>query len=179
MSSPTHSSAASPTPATYPNDPTRKVTMDLDFHDAVHYTIAECQNWLQKRGVKPLEEGLFADAEWTNMHTNKPWWHGYYKGVRIDQVVLYCFRVTNQSFAHNPYGLGPFNYWLILMAMALYVALNFGAGYMSASEVDRRFIELLKGVCASIPVVWMYMLLLYPALIANVRDQYAAMGHEI
>lgn len=44
---------------------TRFVTMKLPYDDAVLYAIAECQEWLEERGISIAENE--ADAEWVLM----------------------------------------------------------------------------------------------------------------
>jgi hypothetical protein len=38
---------------------------------------------------------------------------------------------------------------------------------------------VFKGALTALPVVWMLTMFMFPALLANRQEQYAAYGHEI
>lgn len=119
-----------------------------------------------------------------NHNKSKAWYQGYHDGVRIDQAIRWFFRVMHESFAHNPYGLGARWYWFIITAMLTFGLGNTANGLVKASGLSRptlggQMFEGLQGLCAALPIAWMMPTFLFPALIANIDQQYAAMGVKI
>jgi hypothetical protein len=104
--------------------------------------------------------------------------------VRIDRALMWHIRMIHESFCDNPYGLSGFFYWLILFAFLFYMAGNIMIGMVDAldaadKEGSRFWLPVFKGALTALPVVWMLTMFMFPALLANRQEQYAAYGHEI
>ncbi|KAH4004802.1 hypothetical protein HBI13_026800 [Parastagonospora nodorum] len=179
----TSASSRSPVSITYPIDSTRKVTMQLDFLDAVHYTIAECQTWLRDRQISLERTGTHAlERRWAKSRAHRLLLgRCTIAGAPIDDAILYCLRRSNAHFKNNPYGLSSAPYWAIAVSMLLWSLTNLVNGFLDGFEVYAKYpkAKCLTGFMSALPGVWMFILFLKPALIANVKDQYAAMGHII
>jgi hypothetical protein len=153
--------------------------MELSYKDAVQYTLSECQSWLRSRDIAP--HTISTLNEWD---TNKPWYRGYINGVRIDKFIIFHPHLLDAKFAHNPYGIPSPLYWFILAAMMGnmigHLVLGFLRGVVDAdNRLARAGVEVFGGFVSALPMVWMASLFMFPALIANVQDQYAVMGHKI
>ena len=128
-----------------------------------------------------------------------PWYQGGYKGVRLDKAIRYHGITMREAFRSNPYGLNARWYFFIILAYFAFMYGNLLLGYAETREKQKRaglqqrslkddshkeerlhlWIPLLKGWVASFPVVWMSTLFFFPPLIANAREQMAAMGLEM
>jgi hypothetical protein len=133
--------------------------------DSIHWVVLTCTQ--ERRELKHV-----------------PWYHGGYKGVRIDKAIMHHLRILHESFRTNPYGLGAKWFWFILIAQVLYLIGNIvdGIGDAIISLQDPNachWLPVIKGGVAALPVVWMLTMTLFPPLIANVKDQFAVFGYEI
>jgi hypothetical protein len=111
-----------------------------------------------------------------------PWYLGGYEGVRIHKAVRFHMKFWRESFRSNPYGLNAKWYLFIMFSQLAFLLGNIMMG--TAEAMDRYKAEekhvwapILRGAVAGLPIVWMFTLFLYPPLIANVKDQFTAMGH--
>lgn len=176
-------SSRAPVSITYPIDATHKVTMQLDFLDAVHYTLAECQTWLRDRHLSLARAETHArERRWNKTLAHKLLGRCCtIGGAPIDDAILYCIRRSNAHFKNNPYGLSSAPYWAIAVSMLLWSLTNLVNGFLDGFQVYQEHpkVKCLTGFMGALPGVWMFILFLKPALIANVKDQYAAMGHII
>jgi hypothetical protein len=90
--------------------------------------------------------------------------------------------MIHESFCDNPYGLSGFFYWVIVFAFLTFMGGQIAVGMVDAMNTDNEgqfWLPVFKGALAALPVVWMLTMFLFPALLANRQEQYAAYGHQI
>ncbi|KAF2034665.1 hypothetical protein EK21DRAFT_107794 [Setomelanomma holmii] len=131
----------------------------------------------------------------------KPWYYGYYKGVRLDKALRFWVRKWHEDLKYNSYGLPAWVYYMILVLYFLYI---FGGFVLSANESEheraksnmpntagkvtteseraahdtKAKLVLLRGLLMTFPAIWQVPLFLCPPLIANVKDQFEARGYK-
>jgi hypothetical protein len=176
-------------------------TIKLHPDDAAAYLTGEIYEWFRERGIDKEAEILQEEEVSTmlaypafNHFSNAfqepldrphvPWYCGGYRGVRIDRALIWHIRMIHESFCDNPYGLSGFFYWLILFAFLFYMFGNIMVGMVDALDTlengkGRFWLPVFKGALAALPVVWMLTMFMFPALLANRQEQYAAYGHQI
>jgi hypothetical protein len=116
-------------------------------------------------------------------HKYVPWYRGGWDGVPIHKAVKFHYEFWRESFRLNPYGLSHGWYLFILLSQLCFLLGNLlvgtADGVLGARKGERHaWVSVVRGGVASLPIVWMFTLFLYPPLIANVKDQFSAMGHE-
>ncbi|KAH7077213.1 hypothetical protein FB567DRAFT_596394 [Paraphoma chrysanthemicola] len=112
----------------------------------------------------------------------KPWYCGYYKGVRFDKVIRHYYVRMRENWRSNPYGIGALLYLSMLVSYCLFVVGNVLAGVLEGrkqreEQAGNGGLPILKGVLAAMPVTWMLPIFLFPPLIANVNQQFEAHGY--
>lgn len=119
-----------------------------------------------------------------------PWYKGGVSGVRLDKWIKYNYHMLREVFRKNPYNLPAGLYLLMMLSMLTFLFGNIISGYMDAwKEHEKRgtegyrdwhpWLALLKGIIASLVIVWIFPLFLFPPLVANVEQQFAAHGLPI
>jgi uncharacterized membrane protein len=92
--------------------------------------------------------------------------------------------MIHEEFCDNPYGIPGHLYWIVVASMLIFMVGNILLGVFDSlgSSIAGEFDQvrpLLQGALNAMPVVWVLTTFLFPALIANRREQYAAFGHEV
>jgi hypothetical protein len=100
--------------------------------------------------------------------------------VPIHKAIKFHYEFWRESFRLNPYG-----WYLFIMCSQL--AFLFGNILMGTADAvtslrngggRHEWVTVVKGGVAALPIIWMFTLFLYPPLIANVKDQFSAMGYN-
>jgi hypothetical protein len=102
--------------------------------------------------------------------------------VRLDNLIPYYCRLLRETWRTNPYGIGAWLYFIMLVAYTVFVLGNIIVGFLEGKKQRETregngVLPVLKGVLAAMPVAWMLPIFLCPPLIANVQDQFAAHGY--
>jgi hypothetical protein len=75
-------------------------------------------------------------------------------------------------------------YWLLLFSMLLFMVGNIAIGAVDGYPQNplsqwSMLRPMLQGAINGIPVIWVMTTFLFPALIANRKEQYAVYGHLV
>ncbi|KAF2832111.1 hypothetical protein CC86DRAFT_366003 [Ophiobolus disseminans] len=142
------------------------VTMRMPLDDAVDYLEHEIQEWLMDNDEKKRAAEALPYVRW---------YKGGIGGVRIDRAVRYFYANAYETFAHNPYNVPAEWFFLMMLAMILFIGGNFAMGALKAME-GLRFYPLVEGILGGLIILWVLPLFLFPPLLANTREQFAAQG---
>jgi hypothetical protein len=104
-----------------------------------------------------------------------PWYKGGIKGVPAHKAVWYCCKLVWETFANNPYGLSPVAYLIAGSAMLAVLYGNFILAVIKGYQ-DESWLTFFGCLVNGLVVFWSFPFFLHPALIANVQQQYAALG---
>jgi hypothetical protein len=178
--------------------PTIKLEPDL----AAAYLEGEIYEWFWERGIDKRAEieqekrvrtqavslawqGISNILQGLPKHRpHVPWYLGGINGVRADRAIRWQIKSVHEEFRDNPYGLGGLMYWLLLFSMLVFMVGNIAIGAVDGSSQNPSsrwsvLRPMLQGAINGIPVIWVMTTFLFPALIANRKEQYAVHGHLV
>lgn len=165
--------------------PAETMDMKVAHWHAAEYLSGEITEWLEAH-----QRDAPAPAPQFELPPLK-WFEPSYKGVRFTTFVAHHFRVINEQFKHNPYGLGAGWFWVVMAAAFSFIfghitigaleAIGLGGviGRNNGDFIIKVLVPVLRGAMNGLPVVWMLIAFCFPALIANLQDQFYALGLDV
>ncbi|KAH7402019.1 hypothetical protein DE146DRAFT_754627 [Phaeosphaeria sp. MPI-PUGE-AT-0046c] len=147
----------------------------------------------------------FEIMEWIEAHRSESdalafelpppkWFEPSYHKIRLTTFVAHHFRIINEQFKHNPYGLGAGWFWVVMAAAFSFIFGHImlgtiegltlgnwmpGLGFGMRSAILKVLVPVLRGAMNGLPVVWMLIAFCFPALIANLQEQFYALGIDV